>query len=175
MLGSAKTRIPLTLGGATIGIVLAALLMVLIFVAAFFVLAPAAAKLMSVVIKRFDASSEIPGLIPTTIVSLVLFFAWLAHAVGAPELLGGFAAGLALSRRFFLPLGITHLIVLQALVNMCVCLGLLPTKGLTMPLMSFGGSSLITCCAAIGIILRADLEQRRLANRPKGRARRVRA
>ena len=66
---------------------------VLIFVAAFFVLAPAAAKLMSVVIKRFDASSEIPGLIPTTIVSLVLFFAWLAHAVGAPELLGGFARG----------------------------------------------------------------------------------
>lgn len=79
---------------------------VLIFVVAFFVLAPAAAKLMSVVIKRFDASSEIPGLIPTTIVSLVLFFAWLAHAIGAPELLGGFAAGLALSRRFFLPFGI---------------------------------------------------------------------
>ena len=79
---------------------------VLLFVAAFFVLAPAAAKLMSLVIKRFDASSEIPGLIPTTIVSLVLFFAWLAHAIGAPELLGGFAAGLALSRRFFLPLGV---------------------------------------------------------------------
>lgn len=79
---------------------------VLIFVAAFFVLAPAAAKLMSMVIKRFDTTSEIPGLIPTTIVSLVLFFAWLAHAIGAPELLGGFAAGLALSRRFFLPLGV---------------------------------------------------------------------
>ena len=79
---------------------------VLIFVAAFFVLSPVAAKLMSLIIKRFDASSEIPGLIPTTIVSLVLFFAWLAHAIGAPELLGGFAAGLALSRRFFLPLGI---------------------------------------------------------------------
>lgn len=79
---------------------------VLIFVMAFFVLSPVAAKLMSLVIKRFDASSEIPGLIPTTIVSLVLFFAWLAHAIGAPELLGGFAAGLALSRRFFLPLGI---------------------------------------------------------------------
>ena len=79
---------------------------VLIFVLAFFVLSPAAAKLMSLVIKRFDAKSEIPGLIPTTIVSLVLFFAWLAHAIGAPELLGGFAAGLALSRRFFLPLGI---------------------------------------------------------------------
>ncbi len=36
----------------------------------------------------------------------MLFFAWLAHAIGAPELLGGFAAGLALSRRFFLPFGL---------------------------------------------------------------------
>jgi Kef-type K+ transport system membrane component KefB len=79
---------------------------VLIFVGAFFVLAPVAAKLISLVIRRFDAVSEIPGLIPTSIVSLVLFFAWLAHLLGAPELLGGFAAGLALSRRFFLPLGI---------------------------------------------------------------------
>ena len=57
-------------------------------------------------IKRFDEVTEIPGLITTTIISLVLFFAWLAHVVGAPELLGGFAAGLALSRRFFLPLGV---------------------------------------------------------------------
>jgi len=79
---------------------------VLVFVGAFFVLAPVAAKLISLVIKRFDSVSEIPGLIPTSIVSLVLFFAWLAHALGAPELLGGFAAGLALSRRFFLPLGV---------------------------------------------------------------------
>ncbi len=79
---------------------------VMIFIAAFFVLAPIAAKLISLVIKRFDDVSDIPGLIPTTIVSLVLFFAWLAYAIGAPELLGGFAAGLALSRRFFLPFGI---------------------------------------------------------------------
>jgi Kef-type K+ transport system membrane component KefB len=79
---------------------------VLIFVGAFFILAPLAAKLISLLIGRFEAISEIPGLIPTSIVSLVLFFAWLAHAVGAPELLGGFAAGLALSRRFFLPFGI---------------------------------------------------------------------
>lgn len=80
---------------------------VLIFVGSFFMLAPLAAKLMSVVIRKFDARSEIPGLIPTTIVSLVLFFAWLAHSIGAPELLGGFAAGLALSRRFFIPFGIS--------------------------------------------------------------------
>jgi len=78
---------------------------VLVFVGAFFVLAPLAAKLMSLLISRIDSATEIPGLIPTTMVSLVLFFAWLAHAVGAPELLGGFAAGLALSRRFFLPFG----------------------------------------------------------------------
>jgi cell division protein FtsW len=62
----------------------------------------------------------------------------------------------------------------QAIVNIGVNMGLLPTKGLTLPLMSFGGSSLITCCAAIGIILRADLERRRLANRPAARPRRSR-
>ena len=79
---------------------------VLTFVVAFFVLAPLAAKLISLVIKRFEKVSRIPGLLPTTIISLVFFFAWLAHVLGAPEMLGGFAAGLALSRRFFMPLGI---------------------------------------------------------------------
>lgn len=79
---------------------------VLVFIAAFFVLAPISAKLISLVIKRFEQVSRIPGLLPTTIVSLVFFFAWLAHALGAPEMLGGFAAGLALSRRFFMPLGV---------------------------------------------------------------------
>ena len=78
---------------------------VIMFVGAFFVLAPVAAKLMSAIIKHVNTTTGISGLIPTTIVSLVLFFAWLAHSMGAPELLGGFAAGLALSRRFFLPFG----------------------------------------------------------------------
>ena len=78
---------------------------VLLFVVVFFMLAPVVAKLMSAIILHFDRASDLPGLIPTSIVSLVLFFAWLAHAIGAPELLGGFAAGLALSRRFFLPFG----------------------------------------------------------------------
>jgi Kef-type K+ transport system membrane component KefB len=88
------------------GISLANVGKVLLFVGLFFALATPAAKLLSMVIHRFDADSEIPGLIPTTVVALVLFFAWLAHAVGAPELLGGFAAGLALSRRFFIPFGL---------------------------------------------------------------------
>lgn len=76
---------------------------VLIFICLFFVISPIAAKLVTLVIKKWNDKSEIPGLLPTTIVSLILLFAWIAHALGAPELLGGFAAGLALSRQFNLP------------------------------------------------------------------------
>jgi len=79
---------------------------VLAYVTVFFLLAPILAKLLSRLIGHLDQRAENPGLIPVTIVSLVIFFAWLAHWFGAPELLGGFAAGLALSRRFFLPFGL---------------------------------------------------------------------
>jgi len=78
---------------------------IFIFLVIFFALAPIVAKLMAATVGHFEKFSHIAGLIPTMIVSLILFFAWLSHAVGAPELLGGFAAGLALSRRFFLPFG----------------------------------------------------------------------
>ena len=73
---------------------------VLLFVVLFLLLAPIAAGVIAGIIERFSRVSQIPGLIPATVVSLVLFFAWLAREVGAPQLLGGFAAGLALSRRF---------------------------------------------------------------------------
>lgn len=76
-----------------------------LFIFLFVILAPIAAKLISSILKRYEKESEIPGLLPTMIVSLILFFAWLAHEVGAPELLGGFAAGLALSVHFSLPGG----------------------------------------------------------------------
>jgi len=79
---------------------------VMVFIAVFFLLAPVVAKIMAFMIKRADYASGIPGLVPASIMSLVLLFAWAATALGAPELLGGFAAGLALSRRFFLPLGV---------------------------------------------------------------------
>lgn len=79
---------------------------ILVFVGVFFLLAPILAKLLSHVIGYFDRRIDSPGSIPVTVISLVLFFAWLAHLFGAPQLLGGFAAGLALSRRFFLPFGI---------------------------------------------------------------------
>jgi Na+:H+ antiporter len=80
---------------------------VMALVAVFFAAAPVIAKLLSLAIYRFDALSRAPGVIPTTLVALVLSFAAGAHAFGAPELLGGFAAGIALSRRFFLPLGLS--------------------------------------------------------------------
>lgn len=73
---------------------------VFIFIAIFMAAAPFAAQTLSVLIRRYDNVSAIPGLLPTCIVSLLLLFAWIAHAVGAPELLGGFAAGLALSPHF---------------------------------------------------------------------------
>jgi Kef-type K+ transport system membrane component KefB len=79
---------------------------VFLFIAIFLLLAPTAAKLTAVVVRRFNTTSRIPGMIPTTIVSLVLVFALLSQLLGAPEIIGGFAAGLALSRRFFLPFGI---------------------------------------------------------------------
>lgn len=79
---------------------------VIFFIVIFFAIATPTAKLLSAIINRFEHTSRIPGLIPTTIVSLVFLFAWLADLVGAPQLLGGFAAGLALSRRFFLPFGL---------------------------------------------------------------------
>lgn len=78
---------------------------ILLFMFIFFMIAPAMAKVISYVIRRWESFSEIPGIVPTSIVSLVLFLAWLSHAIGIPELLGGFATGLALSRRFFLPFG----------------------------------------------------------------------
>lgn len=76
---------------------------VLLFIALFFLIAPVLAKAVAYVIKKWDERSSIPGLLPTTIISLILLFAWIAHSLGAPELLGGFAAGLALSRQFFFP------------------------------------------------------------------------
>ncbi len=58
----------------------------------------------------------------------------------------------------FLAYGIGIWIGLQAFTNIGVNMGVLPTKGLTLPLMSYGGSSLIVCCAAIGLLMRIHYE-----------------
>lgn len=55
--------------------------------------------------------------------------------------------------------GITLLIGLQAGINMAVATGLLPTKGLTLPLVSYGGSSLLMTCICIGVLARVEMER----------------
>ncbi len=74
-------------------------------VLAFLILAPTLAKVLSSLIHKFHGKDLVPGYIPTIIISLILLFAYLSHLVGAPAILGSFAAGIALSRRFFLPFG----------------------------------------------------------------------
>lgn len=58
----------------------------------------------------------------------------------------------------FLAYGIGIWLGLQAFINIGVNMGVLPTKGLTLPFMSYGGSSLIVCCAAVGLLLRIYYE-----------------
>jgi len=50
----------------------------------------------------------------------------------------------------------------QAFINMGVNMGLLPTQGLTLPLMSFGGSGIVANCVALAVLMRVDYENRRL-------------
>ena len=57
--------------------------------------------------------------------------------------------------------GIGIWIGLQAFINIGVNMGVLPTKGLTLPLMSYGGSSLVVMCMAIAVLLRIDYETRK--------------
>ncbi len=67
----------------------------------------------------------------------------------------GVRAALNASEPFgcYAALGVTTLVGSQALVNLSVVFGLLPTKGLTLPFVSYGGSSLMTLLAAAGVLL----------------------
>ncbi|MEY2844106.1 MAG: putative lipid flippase FtsW [Pseudomonadota bacterium] len=58
--------------------------------------------------------------------------------------------------------GVAVWIGAQAFINMGVNLGVLPTKGLTLPLMSFGGSGVLMNCVSLAICLRVDIENRQL-------------
>jgi len=71
-----------------------------LYILLFMLLGPLVAKLASAVIDHFDQRAATPGLLLTMALSLILLFSWLAHAVGAPEIMGGFAAGLAFSQHF---------------------------------------------------------------------------
>lgn len=91
-------------------------------------------------------------------VLVVLFlFAWLvirAFGIGKEA---------AKNERYFSALlaqGIGIWIAAQAIINIGVNMGLLPTKGLTLPLLSFGGSGILANCIAIAVLLRVDYENR---------------
>ena len=73
---------------------------------------------------------------------VILVFKGFRVAALAPDVFGRFLA-----------LGITLLLTMQAMINAGVVSGMLPTKGLTLPLVSYGGSSLLTTMLAIGILL----------------------
>ena len=93
------------------------------------------------------------------VVTVIALFTWLV--------LRAFTIGhqAALLERMFSALvaqGIGLWIGVQAIVNMGVNMGVLPTKGLTLPLMSFGGSAIAANCCAIAILLRIDWENRQL-------------
>ncbi len=93
----------------------------------------------------FAVISEELGLLGATFVVLCFgIIAWrgLRAAVSAPDRFGAFLA-----------LGITLMVVAQALVNLSVVLGLMPTKGIPLPLVSSGGSSLLVNLASIGVLL----------------------
>ena len=58
--------------------------------------------------------------------------------------------------------GIGLWIGVQTFINVGVNMGVLPTKGLTLPLLSFGGSGIVANCVALAVLLRVDYENRRL-------------
>jgi cell division protein FtsW len=103
----------------------------------------------------FSVIGEELGLVGALVVVLLFFILTLR----------GVQVGLALEDRFgaYLALGITLMISLQALINMGVVLGLLPTKGLALPFVSYGGTSLMANFTGVGILLHlsAHAERRR--------------
>ncbi|NOQ90073.1 MAG: putative lipid II flippase FtsW [Gammaproteobacteria bacterium] len=79
-----------------------------------------------------------------------LFFRSLKIASQAEQTGNYFAA--------YMAYGIGIWLSMQAVINIGVNVGLLPTKGLTLPLMSYGGSSLVVCCIAVGLLMRIHYE-----------------
>ncbi|MEW6292076.1 MAG: putative lipid II flippase FtsW [Pseudomonadota bacterium] len=91
-----------------------------------------------------------------TVVGLFALLTWRCFMVGRQALLlDRIYAGLVAQ-------GIGIWIGFQSFINMGVNMGLLPTKGLTLPLMSFGGSGILANCLALAVLLRVDYENRRL-------------
>ncbi|HST00472.1 MAG TPA: putative lipid II flippase FtsW [Usitatibacter sp.] len=90
------------------------------------------------------------------VIMLFLFLIHRAFAVGRQ------AASLERYYAALVAQGIGVWLGAQAFINMGVNMGLLPTKGLTLPLLSFGGTGIVVACMAIGILMRVDWENRYL-------------
>ncbi|MGE0874762.1 MAG: putative lipid II flippase FtsW [Burkholderiales bacterium] len=93
----------------------------------------------------------------TGVVAVIALFAWIVLRAFA---IGRQAAAAGKPFESLAAQGIGIWIGFQALISMGVNMGLLPTKGLTLPLMSFGGSGLLANCVALAILLRIDWELR---------------
>lgn len=93
------------------------------------------------------------------VLAVIFFFALLVHRI---FLIGRQAVALDRLYPALVAMGIGIWFGVQAFINMGVNMGLLPTKGLTLPLMSFGGSGVVANCIALGILLRVDWENRQL-------------
>jgi cell division protein FtsW len=90
---------------------------------------------------------------------VVAAFAWLTLRALA---IGRRAADLDRPFNALVAQGVAVWLGVQAFINMGVNMGVLPTKGLTLPFMSFGGSALVTSCVALALLLRVDWENRQL-------------
>jgi cell division protein FtsW len=98
------------------------------------------------------------GLVGTlAVIGAFGFFVWRAVSIGARAERAGWWFASYAAHGFGLGIG------LQALINIGVNVGLFPTKGLTLPFMSYGSNSLIVACMAVGLLLRIDLDLRRKA------------
>ncbi len=73
---------------------------VAMYIVLFMLLSPFVAKLAGGIIDHYDQRAATPGLLVTMALALILLFSALAHIVGAPMIMGGFAAGIALSQHF---------------------------------------------------------------------------
>jgi cell division protein FtsW len=66
---------------------------------------------------------------------------------------------------FYLAFGLTLLLVMQALINICVVIGIFPITGIPLTFISFGGSSFVTSMFAVGVIMNVSKESNRLNNK----------
>ena len=96
------------------------------------------------------------------LVGVVLVLALYAWVVARGFMIGRQAARLERPFTALVAQGMAIWIAVQALFNIGVNMGVLPTKGLTLPLLSFGGSALVCTCVGLAILLRADYENRLL-------------